>query len=145
MWSATPLPAKGDKPENGPFELNESTMAALGEAFWNMVKHYALTRSETALLLGINDNRRRLAELQSRSAIPEDPDKVQRVGHLIGIHKNLRILFPHNRDVVYSWMKTPSNILGGISPIEYIRQDPVNSLPRLFKLRRTLDQIRCGA
>jgi len=101
--------------------------------------------SETSLLLGLKDNRNRLADLEKRRAIPDDPDKVHRVGNLVAIHKNLRILFPHNRDVVYAWMKTPSPLFNGFSPMDYIRHDPVNSLPRIFKVRRTLDQIRCGA
>jgi hypothetical protein len=128
-----------------PFVMDEHTMSVLGEAFWNLVKHYSLTRSETALLLGVKDNRNRLQDLEKRQAIPDDPDKVQRVGNLIAIHKNLRILFPYNRDVVYAWIKTTSPLFGNISPLEYIKQDPVNSLPRIFKVRRTLDQIRCGA
>ena len=136
---------KRDSAEISPFVPDEGSMAALGEAFWKLVNHYGLTRSETAILLGIKDNRQRLMGLEKSETIPDDPDKVLRVGYLIGIHKNLRIIFPHNRDIVYSWMKTPSNLLNGISPMDYLMADPMNSLPRLFKLRRTLDQIRCGA
>jgi hypothetical protein len=65
------------------------------------------------------------------------------VGTMLGIHKNLRILFPHNRELVYQWMKTAQPLLGGQVPIEYIKSDPVQSMPRLFSVRRLLDQIRC--
>jgi hypothetical protein len=143
-FKMNPIPANDIEAVKA-FTMDDHSMAVLGEAFWNLVKHYDLNRSETAIILGIKDNRNRVKDLEKKKAIPDDPDKVQRVGNLVAIHKNLRIIFPHNRDIVYAWMKTPSPLFGDISPIEYIKQDPVNSLPRIFKIRRTLDQIRCGA
>ena len=115
---------------------------ALGKAFWNLATHYSLTQKEAAILLGIKENRTRLAQLKKNNEIPDDPDKELRVSHMIGIHKNLRVLFPHNREVVYSWFKTKRDLLGGKSAMEYIAEDPLQSLPRMFSIRRLLDQIR---
>lgn len=132
-------------------KINQKTIATpnkqelhrvLGKAFWNLVMHYNLTQKEAATLLGIKENRTRLRQLKDRNEIPDDPDKELRVSHMIGIHKNLRVLFPHNREVVYSWFKTKRDILGGKSAMEYISEDPLQSLPRIFSIRRLLDQIR---
>lgn len=142
---------------HGGFALNQSTnkkqskMASsqndaeiLGEAFWQLMHHYQFTREEQAALLGIKPNRQRLKDLSDKKTLPDDEDKKYRVGLLLGIHKNLRILFPHNREIVYGWMKSPQNDIGGQIPIEFIMEKPGESLVRLAALRRRLDYIRCN-
>ena len=125
-----------------PEKINE----VLGKAFWQIVEKYQLTQVESAILLGIKEsNRQRLNSLKRKQAIPDDPDKALRVSHLVGIHKNLRVLFPHNREVVYSWLKTKRDLLNGQSAMEYIAQEPLQSLPRIFSIRRLLDQIRVSS
>lgn len=127
-------------------ELSNETAHALGKSFWKLVHLYGFTREEQALLLGVKpENRQRLISLEKEKSIPVEADKFQRVGNLLGIHKNLRILFPHNRELVYEWMKTPREIFHGRSAMEFIKDDPINSFARLFTVRRALDQIRVGS
>ena len=124
-------------------DLSERSLQALGKAFWALANHYNLTRNEQALVLGFNRvNRQRLASLEKGKTIPDDPDKALRVGILLGIHKNLRIIYPHNRDVVYAWMKTERDLFQGKSALEYLASGN-DTLPRLFTIRRILDQVRC--
>lgn len=129
-------PDKFDPPKH------EEILRVLGKAFWSIVEHYALNQREQAILLGIKENRQRLNTLKKEVQIPDDPDKILRVAHLVGIHKNLRILFPQNRVVAYGWFKTKRDLFDGLSAMEYIAEDPMNSLPRLFSVRRLLDQLR---
>ena len=130
------------KTDSVPQPSQKELHCVLGKAFWNLAEHYKLTQKEIAVLLGIKENRYRLTQLKQKNDIPDDPDKELRVSHMIGIHKNLRVLFPHNREVVYSWFKTRRELLGGKSAMEYIAEDPMQSLPRIFSIRRLLDQIR---
>ncbi len=102
--------------------LNEEQAQVLGKAFWNLVNLYQFTREEQALLLGIKANRERLNSLEKQKTIPLDPDKFLRGSHLLGIHKNLRILYPHNREIVYSWMKTARDLFGNVSAIDFLKQ-----------------------
>jgi transcriptional regulator with XRE-family HTH domain len=135
--SQKPLEAQRPNPE----ELQR----VLGAAFWKIVEHYGLTQKDVAILLGIKENRQRLSALKKDEAIPEDPDKLLRVSHLIGIHKNLRILFPHHREVAYAWLKTKRELFQGRSAMEFIAEDPLQSMTRLYSVRRLLDQIRVSA
>jgi hypothetical protein len=123
----------------------EDIARVLGKTFWQIVEHYGLSQKDQATLLGIKENRQRLNSLKSKQEIPDDPDKLLRVGHLVGIHKSLRILFPQNRDVVYAWLKTKRDLFQGRSALEYIAEDPIDSLPRLFSVRRLLDQLRVAS
>lgn len=123
-------------------ELSEEKV--LGEAFWNLVKHYGFNRVQQAGLLGLANYRQRLGKLEKERLIPKDVDKKNRVGLLLGIHKNLRIMFPYNREIVYGWMKKPQQDLGGLVPIDFILEDPSLSFERLAFVRRRLDYIRCA-
>jgi hypothetical protein len=40
------------------------------------------------------------------------------VGHLLGIHLALRLIFPQNRQLAYSWIKTPNRRFDGKTPLE---------------------------
>src|SRR3981081_971304 len=49
-------------------------------------------------------------------------DLIARAGHLLGIHKALRILFPHDRDLAYRWVATPNRRFDGRAPLEVMKQ-----------------------
>lgn len=132
-------------PDLPPAEMTPRSLAALGKAFWRMAELYELNRQEQALLLGIKYNRQRLMKLENEAKIPDDPDKYYRVGHLLGIHKNLRILFPHNRELVYEWLHRKREQFGDRSALDFIKENPVESLVRIAAIRRMLDQIRCSS
>lgn len=120
-------------------------LRAASKAFWSIVEHYKFSREEQSVLLGVNYNRDRLNQLQKERQIPESDDSVLRVSILVGIHKNLRLLFPYNRDLVYKWMKVKNDDFGGISPMEYIKSAQLGEgLNRIAAVRRRLDFIRCN-
>lgn len=41
-----------------------------------------------------------------------------RLSHLMAMHKALRILFPHDRQLAYSWVNCPNKAFGSKRPIE---------------------------
>jgi hypothetical protein len=122
-------------------EVNETQGKKLATAFWNFAKHYKLTRAQQAFLLGMKPTAR-VRGLEDRKEIPLEADKFARVGMLMGIHKNLRVLYPENREVVYSWLRTKRPEFEGNSAIEWMMKDEVNSFARLFTVRRMLDEMR---
>jgi hypothetical protein len=124
-------------------DLTDENAHVLGKAFWNIVHLYHLGRKEQAVLLGTNpDNRKSLKDYESKQSIPLDPDKFFRVGLLLGIHKNLRILFPQNRKIVYNWFTTKQSLFHNLAPMDFIAQEPAQSLLRLATVRRALDLLR---
>lgn len=42
--------------------------------------------------------------------------------NILGIHKNLRIIYPHNRDLVYSWPTARNQAFKGQEPIEVMKK-----------------------
>ena len=49
-------------------------------------------------------------------------DQYERVGHLLGIHKSLRLLFPQNRDLAYRWMSTRNKAFDNLTPVEVVKE-----------------------
>ncbi len=125
-------------------KVDRGSAQFLGKVFWNLMEHWDIKPRDQALLLGVKFHATKLKEWQAAQTIPEDPDKFWRVGHLAGIHKNLRILFPYNRRAAYDFMQTPQSFLfEGKSPMEIIRAGgEIGSLATIAAVRRRLDQAR---
>ena len=67
--------------------------------------HWGLSLPEQAGLLGLSiSNRASIARYRGGEPLADNRDLLDRVSCLLGIHKTLRILFPQNRDLAYSWM-----------------------------------------
>lgn len=125
-------------------EVSTESARTLGKVFWNLMRLWGIRPKDQALLLGVKFHATKLKEWESKGIIPQDPDKFNRVGHLAGIHKNLRILFPYNRKAAYLFMTTPQpHLLGGKSPMGIIAEGgEINSFASIAAIRRLLDQVR---
>ncbi len=74
-------------------------------------------------MLGIaSSNRAALSNYRSGKPIGTSRDQYERVGHLLGIHKNLRLLFPQNRDLVYQWMSTRNKAFDNLTSVEVVKE-----------------------
>ena len=49
-------------------------------------------------------------------------DLLERAGHVLAIHKNLRLIFPQDRDLAYAWMTRRNRAFDGRTPVEVIRE-----------------------
>lgn len=128
----------------GEMSIDETSAKKIGRVFWNLMKHWQMSPAEQALLLGVKYHATKLKGWRAQNIIPQDPDKFIRVGQLIGIHKNLRILFPYNRRAAYNFMKTPQKFLfNNKAPIEIIKAGgEIYSYANIAAIRRRLDQAR---
>ena len=70
---------------------------ALAKMVMTLLDHWKLPTEDQAALLGIaTSNRAALTRYRKGEPIGTSRDQFERVGHLLGIHKNLRLLFPQN-------------------------------------------------
>ena len=63
-----------------------------------------------------------LSNYRSGKPIGTSRDQYERVGHLLGIHKNLRLLFPQNRDLAYRWMTTRNKAFDNLTPVDVVKE-----------------------
>ena len=95
---------------------------ALAKMVMTLLDHWKLSTEDQASLLGIaTSNRAALSNYRSGKPIGTSRDQYERVGHLLGIHKNLRLLFPHNRELAYRSMTTRNKAFDNQTPVEVVR------------------------
>lgn len=96
---------------------------AVASMLMTLFDHWDLTTEEQLDALGFSTkNRALLARYRRGESIAASRDTMERAGHLLGIHKNLRLLFPHNRELAYAWMKTRNRAFENRTPVEVIRE-----------------------
>jgi hypothetical protein len=124
---ATPAPAPSDR-------------SALAKMLMSLFDHWKLSTEDQTALLGIAPgNRAALMRYRKGEPIGTSRDQYERVGHLLGIHKNLRLLFPENRDLAYRWMSTRNKAFEQRTPVEVIREW---GFAGLLMVRAYLDRAR---
>ena len=113
---------------------------ALARMVMKLFDHWQLSTEDQAALLGLAPgNRAALARYRKGEPIGSSRDQLERVGHLLGIHKNLRLLFPHQRELAYRWMSTRNLAFEQRTPVEVIREW---GFAGLMAVRAYLDRAR---
>jgi transcriptional regulator with XRE-family HTH domain len=101
-----------------------------------LLEHWQLSASEQAELLGLSaGSRSTLARYRSGEPFADNRDLLDRAGHLLGIHKSLRLLFPHDRELAYRWMTQPNRRIGA-RPVDLVIE---RGFEGLLAIRRYLD------
>ncbi len=113
---------------------------ALAKMMMALLDHWKLPTEDQAALLGLaTSNRAALARYRKGEPIGTSRDQYERVGHLLGIHKNLRLLFPQNRDLAYRWMSTRNRAFDNLTPVDIVREWGFSGL---LMVRAYLDRAR---
>jgi transcriptional regulator with XRE-family HTH domain len=101
-----------------------------------LLDHWQLNATDQSLLLGLSSqSRSTLSRYRRGEPLADSADLLARAGHLLGIHKALRILFPHDRDLAYRWVSAPNRRFGERAPLEIMKQ----GFEGLLAVRRYLD------
>lgn len=98
--------------------------------------HWELAAPDQALLLGLSpDSRATVARYRRGAPLADNADLLARAGHLLGIHKALRIFFPHDRDLAYRWVGQ-RNTRFGRAPLDVMKE---HGFEGILAVRRYLD------
>lgn len=121
-------------------EIQSADRGALAKMISKLFELWKLTTEEQLELLGLAvANRAALSRYRKGEPLATNRDLLERVGYLLGIHKNLRLLFPHNRELAYTWMRTRNIAFEGRTPVETIQEW---GFPGLLMVRAYLDRAR---
>lgn len=118
----------------------EVDRSALAKMVMQLLDHWDLPTEDQLALLGLAPtNRSALGRYRHGDPIGVGVDQYARVGHLLGIHKNLRILFPRNKEQLYSWMKAKNKAFENRTPVELVKEFGFTGL---LMVRSYLDRAR---
>ena len=111
--------------------------ARLARLIVGLFDHWGLAPADQAMLLGLSPgSRSTLARYRRGEPLADSADLIARVGHLLGIHKSLRILFPHDRDLAYRWIASANRRFDGATPLDVIKR---HGYEGILAVRRYLD------
>ncbi len=114
--------------------------AVLAVAVSKLFDRWSLSTADRLALLGLSEeNRAALQRYSKGEALAANRDLTDRVGHLLGIHKSLKLLYPKNEEIAFGWMSSPNTKFDGNTPIAIVRRF---GLPGLAMVRGTLDVMR---
>jgi hypothetical protein len=102
----------------------------------SLLDRWNLGPNDQAVLLGLStQSRSTIARYRRGEPFADSADLLARAGHLLGIHKALRILFPHDRELAYRWITTPNRRFGA-TPLELMKR---HGYEGILAVRRYLD------
>jgi hypothetical protein len=102
----------------------------------SLFDRWQVSAADQASLLGLSpDSRATVARYRKGEPLADNTDLLARAGHLLGIHKALRIMFPHDRDLAYRWVTTPNRRFGDRRPLETMKR----AYEGILAVRRYLD------
>ena len=102
-----------------------------------LLDHWQLRLPDQAALLGLSaHSRSTIARDRKGEPFADSADLIARAGHLLGIHKALRILFPHDRGLAYRWVSAPNRRFGGAAPLDIMKK---HGYEGILAVRRYLD------
>ena len=124
-------------PDSSSVDLHErKSREKLAKLVAALLEHWQLSAADQAALLGLSaQSRSTVARYRRGEPLGDSADLIARAGHLLGIHKALRILFPQDRDLAYRWVATPNRRFDGRAPLEIMKQ----GFEGLLAVRRYLD------
>jgi hypothetical protein len=108
------------------------TRLALAEAVLGVLDGWGVAPAKQAELLGLAD----IAPLIPGAPLPDDPDVLERAGHLLGIERALKRRHPDDPAARHAWLMFPAAELGGQPPLR-VMLDGVKGIERVRTLLDT--------
>ena len=111
-------------------EPGKAEAEGLTKLITNLFDKWNLSSEEQLDLLGLSANSRSLLSAYRKrgKTIPGSRDAMERVAWLLSIHKALRLLYPRNPEIRYTWVKRRNLAFNNLTPLEIMRQGGILGL-----------------
>ena len=99
-----------------------------------------LSTADQLELLGLSrTSRSQLSKYRKGGALPSSRDMLDRIGWLLSIHKSLRLLYPRNENIRYTWINRQNKIFNEQKPLDVMKNQ---GLIGIASVARYLDFLR---
>jgi len=118
--------------------LTSDDRIELGRLVVNILDDWGIRAADQVNILALPEGTptRMLRRYHEETPLPDDPDVMQRVEHLLGIADALRTTFPRNAQIGVLWLKQPCRRLRRRRPLDILVED---GLSGLINVRTHLD------
>jgi hypothetical protein len=119
---------------------SDEARKALARLVTRLFELWNITTADQLELLGLSrTSRAQISKYRSGGAVPSSRDMLDRIGWLLAIHKSLRLLYPHNENIRYTWIKRRNRILDDQRPLDIMKHQGLIGIARVA---RYLDFLR---
>ena len=119
---------------------NSDARRKLARMVTRLFELWELPSADQLELLGLSrTSRAQLSKYRKGGALPSSRDMLDRIGWLLSIHKSLRLLYPRNENIRYTWVKRRNQILDDQRPLDIMKYQGLIGIARVA---RYLDFIR---
>ena len=110
--------------------LTEEDRTQLGRLVVNLLDDWGVKASDQVNILALPDGMpgRKMQRYHQDTPLPDDPEVMKRVEHLMGIADALRTTFPRNANIGLLWLKQPCKRLRRRRPLEIMLEDGLSGL-----------------
>ena len=120
--------------------MGQEGRIALAGMVMKLFDLWKLPEADKLAFLGLSTGSRMTLNRYQRGGPPNDNrDLMDRVSNLLAIHRSLRILYPHNKEILYEWISTPNLDFGGKAPAAVVCEE---GFLGLLMIKRYLDHER---
>lgn len=106
--------------------------AALARMITKLFTLWSIPPSDQLDLLGLSPkSRSSLSRYSSGKALPQRRDVLDRTGYLLAIHKSLRLLYPKNEDICYTWVKQRNTAFDNFTPLEVMKKQGIIGMAKV--------------
>lgn len=119
----------------------EKQRGALAKMTIRLFKHWGIDTATQLNLLGLSETSRAMLSKYATGehALQNNRDVLDRVGWLLAIHKALRLLYPYNEELRYSWVTHRNEAFNNRIPLDIMKEE---GLIGIAKVSRYLDFLR---
>jgi hypothetical protein len=110
------------------------TRQALSRLVMKLFQLWELSTADQLELLGLSPKSRAMLSKYSRGdALPATRDIQDRVGWLLAIHKALRLLYPRNPELRYSWVTRRNAVFNNLPPLAVMKEQGLLGIARVSR------------
>ncbi|MGB5471933.1 MAG: antitoxin Xre/MbcA/ParS toxin-binding domain-containing protein [Gammaproteobacteria bacterium] len=111
-------------------QLTEQDRLDLGRLVINTLDDWGINSADQVVILALPGkvSGRHLRRYQDDTPLPDDPEVLKRVEHLLGIADALRTTFPRNEKIAVIWLAQPCRRLRRRRPVDIMLEDGLSGL-----------------
>jgi len=135
------MPAMAQVAEESPIDIESSeARKKLALMVTRLFELWNVTTADQLELLGLSrTSRAQISKYRNGGAVPSSRDMLDRIGWLLSIHKSLRLLYPRNENIRYTWVKRRNRVLDDQRPLDIMTYQGLIGIARVA---RYLDFLR---
>jgi len=109
--------------------------AQITKIIMKLLDEWALPTSTQLNLLGLRETSRNMLTRYHKldSIIPYDQDKLERIGILLAIYKNLYDLYPENKELRHHWLISKNTLLDNQRPIDIMTEKGLFGMAHIMR------------